>query len=104
MRSKKAADILKGKGFTNVEVLEGGIDTWKQHGHPVQVGQTQVWAMDRQVRMVAGSLVLLGVLLGVWVHPGFYYLSGFVGAGLVFSALTDTCGMAMLLAKMPWNR
>jgi hypothetical protein len=56
------------------------------------------------VRVAAGSLVLLGVILGWQVHPGFYGLSAFVGAGLLFAGVTDTCGMGILLSKMPWNQ
>jgi hypothetical protein len=61
-------------------------------------------SLERQVRIAAGALVLLGVILGTWVHPGFYGLSAFVGAGLIFAGFTDWCGMAMVLAKMPWNQ
>mgnify|MGYP003572779105 FL=1 len=61
-------------------------------------------SLERQVRIAAGSLVVLGVALGFAVHPGFFGLAGFVGAGLVFAGLTDTCGMGMVLARMPWNR
>ena len=61
-------------------------------------------SLERQVRIAAGSLVLLGTGLGAFVHPGFHALSAFVGAGLVFAGITDTCGMGMLLARMPWNR
>jgi hypothetical protein len=60
--------------------------------------------LERQVRIAAGSLVLLGALLAWLVHPAFIALSAFVGAGLVFAGLTDTCGMGMLLARMPWNQ
>ena len=58
----------------------------------------------RQVQISAGSLVLLGVALGTWVHPGWYGLAAFVGAGLTFAGLSNTCAMALLLARMPWNR
>jgi hypothetical protein len=61
-------------------------------------------SLERQVRIAAGSLVLLGVALGAFVSQWLYGLSAFVGAGLVFAGLTDTCGMGMLLARMPWNR
>jgi len=61
-------------------------------------------SLERHVRIAAGSLVLFGVILGTWVHPGFYGLSAFVGAGLIFAGVTDWCGMAMVLAKMPWNQ
>ena len=61
-------------------------------------------SLERQVRVAAGSLVLLGVALAALVHPGFVGLAAFVGAGLLFAGLTDTCGMGLLLARMPWNR
>ena len=61
-------------------------------------------SLERQVRIAAGSLVLIGIILGALVSPLFYGLSGFVGAGLMFAGITDTCGMGMLLAKMPWNK
>ena len=61
-------------------------------------------SLERQVRIAAGSLVVLGTALGAFVHPGFLALAAFVGAGLVFAGITDTCGMGLLLARMPWNR
>jgi hypothetical protein len=61
-------------------------------------------SLERQVRIAAGSLVLIGSALAWWVHPAFIGLAAFVGAGLVFAGATDTCGMGLLLARMPWNR
>jgi predicted branched-subunit amino acid permease len=61
-------------------------------------------SLERQVRITAGSLVFIGVALGWFVHRGFYGLSAFVGAGLVFAGITDFCGMGLLLARMPWNK
>lgn len=72
-------------------------------GLPVTRGKKSM-SLERQVRIAAGSLVLLGAGLGWWVHPAFVALSAFVGAGLVFAGLTDTCGMGMLIARMPWNQ
>ena len=72
-------------------------------GLPVVRGKKAI-SLERQVRIAAGSLVLLGVLLGWLVHPAFIGLSAFVGAGLVFAGVTDTCGMGMMLARMPWNQ
>jgi hypothetical protein len=63
-----------------------------------------VISLERQVRIAAGLLVLAGVVLGTWVHPAFYGLSAFVGAGLTFAGITDWCGMGLLLARMPWNQ
>jgi rhodanese-related sulfurtransferase len=85
-------------------VLEGGLDAWKKAGFPVVVDRRQPLEIMRQVQIVAGSLVLLGVVLGVWVAPAFLGLSAFVGAGLAFAGISGWCGMARLLALMPWNR
>jgi len=85
-------------------ILEGGLDAWKKAGLPVTLDRSQPIDIIRQVQIAAGSLVLLGVVLGTLVAPGFYALSGFVGAGLLFAGSTGFCGMAHLLALMPWNR
>lgn len=85
-------------------ILEGGLDAWKKAGLPVTLDRSQPVDIIRQVQIGAGSLVLLGIALGASVAPGFYVLSGFVGAGLLFAGITGFCGMARLLALMPWNR
>ena len=85
-------------------VLDGGIDAWKKAGLPVALDRSQPIDLMRQVQIGAGSLVLLGVVLGALVAPGFYALSAFVGAGLTFAGITGFCGMARLLSLMPWNR
>ena len=85
-------------------ILEGGLDAWKKAGLPVNLDHSQPIDIIRQVQIVAGSLVLSGVVLGVLVAPGFYVVSGFVGAGLLFAGISGFCGMARLLAAMPWNR
>ncbi len=85
-------------------MLEGGIEGWKQAGHPAILDKSQPIEINRQVMIAAGSLVLIGVLLGAFVRPEFYALSGFIGAGLVFAGVSGFCGMAKLLALMPWNR
>lgn len=103
-RAKTAAERLAKKGFTDVHVIEGGMVAWSAAKLPVIRGVSKVWGLERQVRFVAGSLVLLGFVLSSLVHPFAIFLSAFIGAGLVFSAATDTCGMGMVLAKMPWNR
>jgi rhodanese-related sulfurtransferase len=84
-------------------ILEGGLDAWKKAGLPVALDRKQPIEIMRQVQIAAGSLVLFGVLLGFFVAPGFYALSGFVGAGLLFAGVSGFCGMARLLAAMPWN-
>lgn len=85
-------------------ILEGGLDAWKTAGLPVALDRSKPIDIMRQVQIVAGSLVLLGVVLGYAVNPGFYALSGFVGAGLLFAGVSGFCGMARLLSVMPWNR
>lgn len=85
-------------------VLEGGIDAWRKAGLPVEVDKRQPLELMRQVQLAAGALVLLGVLLGFLVAPAFFGISAFVGAGLMTAGATGWCGMARLLAHMPWNR
>ena len=85
-------------------LLDGGIDAWRGAGHPTITDRTQPMEIMRQVQITAGALVLSGVLLGLFVAPGFFGLSAFVGAGLMFAGTTGWCGMAKLLRIMPWNR
>ena len=101
-RSKQACERMIAAGFANVVSVEGGTTAWAEAGLPVVRGKKAV-SLERQVRITAGSLVVLGAALSFW-HPAFVGLSAFVGAGLVYSGITDTCGMGMLLARMPWNR
>ena len=103
-RSAEAQAKLIRLGFADVRNVRGGFEAWRAAGLPVEGAENPNWSLERQVRFAAGSLVLLGVVLSVLVHPYFIALSGFVGAGLVFAAVTDTCGMAMALSRMPWNR
>jgi rhodanese-related sulfurtransferase len=86
-----------------VYLLEGGLDAWKQAGLPTTIDRKQPIELNRQVQIAVGSLVLLGVLLGTLAWPGFYILSGFVGAGLLFAGISGFCGMARVLEMMPWN-
>lgn len=99
-RSQEAARKLGELGFSDVRILNGGLLCCGG----LEKGPGGVWAMERQVRMAAGTLVLLGAALGWLAHPAFWLLSAGVGAGLVYSAATDTCGMAAVLARMPWNK
>ena len=101
-RGKQACDKLAHAGM-NVVNVEGGTLAWDAAGLPVIRGKKTI-SLERQVRIAAGFLVLVGAVLAVVVHPYFAGLSAFVGAGLMFAGITDSCGMAMLLAKMPWNR
>ncbi len=103
VRAQQAAEKLEAAGCRNVAVVAGGMEAWEQAGLPVVRGAATM-SLERQVRIGAGSLVVLGILLGWLVHPALYLLAAFVGAGLVFAGVTDTCGMAMVLARMPWNQ
>jgi len=102
-RGEAACDKIRHAGFTNVVNVEGGTMACEQAGLPLIRGKKAI-SLERQVRIAAGSLVLLGAMLGWLIHPAFIGLSAFVGAGLIFAGITDTCGMGMLLAWMPWNR
>ena len=93
-----------GQRFTQPVVIEGGTLAWIEANLPVTRGTTKVISLERQVRIAAGAIVFTGALLAHFVNPNFIWLSGFVGAGLVFAGITDFCGMGLLLAKMPWNR
>jgi rhodanese-related sulfurtransferase len=102
-RGKQACEKFLKMGHPNVVNVEGGTQAWAQAGLPVVRGK-QFMSLERQVRIAAGTLVLTGAALAAFVHPYWIALAAFVGAGLVFSGLSDTCGMGMLLARMPWNR
>jgi rhodanese-related sulfurtransferase len=88
----------------DVVVLEGGTAAWAQAGLPTVASVAARWSLERQVRLGAGLLVLLGVTLALTVSPNWIYLSAFIGAGLTFAGLTDFCPMGRLLALLPWNR
>ena len=103
-RAKNAAEKLASKGFTDIHVIEGGMVAWAGANLPVVTGESKVWSLERQVRFAAGMFVLTGVILSLVVHPYLLILSVLIGAGLMFSAATDTCAMGMVLAKMPWNK
>jgi len=103
-RAAKACEQFQAVGCTNVVSIEGGTEAWEAAGLPVVRGTGRVISLERQVRIGAGSLVLLSILLSWLVHPGFLGLAAFVGAGLVFAGVRDWCGMGMLLARMPWNQ
>lgn len=103
-RSHQAAQKLLAAGFKNVTCLESGISDWKEAGYQTKINKNAPISIMRQVQIVAGSLVLIGTLLGVFASPWFLIISSFVGAGLTFAGITDTCAMATLLAKLPYNQ
>ncbi|MGV0099891.1 rhodanese-like domain-containing protein [Streptomyces californicus] len=105
-RSENACRILADHRIP-AATLSGGTTAWAADGHELHRAQgptRATWGMERQVRFTAGTIVLLGLLLGVLIHPAFQILSAGIAVGLVFSALTNTCGMAAILAKLPHNR
>ena len=102
-RAAKACEKFIAAGYSNVVNVEGGTNAWDQAGLPVVRGKKTI-SLERQVRIAAGFLTLLGAVLGFFVHPYLIGLSAFIGAGLMFAGITDTCGMGMMLAKMRWNQ
>lgn len=102
-RAAMAAEKLAARGVST-SVVEGGTDAWAAAGCAMETTGRGVISVERQVRIGAGLMVLTGVVLGFVVHPGFFGLSGFVGAGLVFAGVTDWCGMGLVLGRCPWNR
>jgi len=103
-RATKAAEKLVKEGLDNAVVVEGGTLAWIDAGLPVTRGTTKVISLERQVRIAAGSFVLTGVLLAIFVQPYFIAIPAFVGTGLIVAGITDWCGMGLLLAKLPWNK
>lgn len=103
-RTGLACDRLAARVEGTAYVLEGGIDGWKRAGLPLAEDRKAPLEIMRQVQIAAGSLVLLGVLLGFMVSPAFFGLSAFVGAGLTFAGVSGFCGMAKLLMLAPWNQ
>ena len=100
LNAARLAQCADGRAY----VLEGGLDAWKKAGLPVQTDDSQPLELQRQVQIAAGSLIVLGAVLGATVSPWFHLLSGLVGAGLVFAGASGFCGMARVLMRMPWNR
>lgn len=104
MRTAGACDRLAARVTGDAFVLDGGLNAWEKAGLPVETNADAPLEIMRQVQIAAGSLVLIGVLLGFFVAPAWFGLSAFVGAGLTFAGVTGFCGMARLLTLMPWNR
>jgi rhodanese-related sulfurtransferase len=104
MRTAGACDRLAAPVSGDAFVLEGGLDAWAKAGLPVATNADAPMEIMRQVQIAAGSLVLIGVVLGFLVSPIWFGLSGFVGAGLTFAGISGFCGMARVLMFAPWNR
>ena len=101
-RAVQAQETLRDAGLANVHILDGGITAWEAKGFAVNRG-TQRWDLERQVRLVAGSIVLTSILSSI-AAPKLNWVAGAVGGGLTFAALSNTCAMGMLLSKLPYNR
>lgn len=102
MRASQAEQRLAGAGMGNVKVLEGGMMAWERIDGEVRRGEVR-WDIERQVRLVAGSIVLASIIASIWV-PALRWVAGVVGGGLTVAALSNTCAMGMLLSKLPYNR
>jgi rhodanese-related sulfurtransferase len=102
-RARQAEEALKTTGLSSLHVLDGGLTAWLGAGLPVTKGRGRV-SLERQVRIVAGAIAAIGGILAILVNPMLALVSVAVGSGLVFAGVTDTCAMAMLLAKLPYNR
>ncbi|WP_024459738.1 rhodanese-like domain-containing protein [Marinimicrobium sp. LS-A18] len=105
-RADMAVDKLAGKVDCSLCIIDGGVNAMRHAPVELERSETprRAVSIERQVRITAGLLILTGVVLGFTVNPGFFWLSGAVGAGLTFSGITDTCAMAKVLLHMPWNR
>lgn len=101
-RAAKACDRLRIGGVDGLRRLQGGVAAWEQAGHPLHRGR-QRWSLERQVRLVAGGLVLSSILVSLR-RPGARLVAGAIGAGLTFAAVSDTCAMGAMLTKLPYNR
>lgn len=102
-RAEAALETLAQRNVGALTVVEGGIEAYTRAGGVLERGRARM-SLERQVRIGAGSLVLIGLALATWVHPAFALLAAFVGAGQIFAGLTDWCGMGLLLTRAPWNR
>lgn len=103
-RSAQACKAFVNAGFDNVVNIDGGTLAWIAAGLPVNRGTRKMISLERQVRIVAGLLIVAGTMLAATISPWFLVIPGFVGAGLTFAGLSNTCGMGMILARMPWNK
>ncbi|MFB7105945.1 rhodanese-like domain-containing protein [Streptomyces hydrogenans] len=101
-RAREAEQALAQAGLPNLRVLDGGMVAWETAGAPVERGPER-WDMERQVRLVAGSVVLVTGLVGIAV-PGAHLVGTAIGAGLTYAALSNSCAMGVLLSKLPYNR
>ena len=102
-RAARAAERLRQSGLTNIALIEGGTQRWEQAGLPLRRCGSAI-SLERQVQIAIGSLLILKVVLGYGVHELFFAAAAFIGAGLIFAGVSRWCGMAELIARLPWNR
>ena len=102
--AQAAATLAAAANGRTAYILDGGLQAWKKAGLPTIADRSAPLDIMRQVQIGAGSLVLLGIIGGAFLSPALYWLSAFVGAGLLTAGMTGFCGMAKILARMPWNR
>jgi rhodanese-related sulfurtransferase len=103
-RARKAIQKLQTGGMRNCVLVEGGIEAWIDAGLPVERGETRVLPLMRQVQITVGLIAGSGAVLALTVNPLFAIIPLFMSCGLIFAGVTGICGLAILLAKMPWNR
>lgn len=102
-RARRAEEVLRASGLTVMRVLEGGMNAWQQAGLPLRRLKARI-SLERQVRLLAGSLAAAGAAAALLIHPWWALLPLAIGGGLAVAGATDTCGMALVLARLPWNR
>ncbi len=102
-RARQADNVLRAAGMPNLHILDGGVNAWRGAGRELVHGAARL-SLERQVRIASGALAAIGALLALTLNPLFALVPAFVGSGLVFAGVTNTCGMAMLLARLPYNR
>lgn len=103
-RAKEAIARLEKAGLSECVLVEGGIAAWQEAGLPTEGTPSKTISLERQVRIAAGAFVFAGTLLGAFWNLAFLVVPAFVGAGLIFAGVTDRCGLALVLARMPWNQ
>ena len=103
-RAEQARQQLGSMGFKKLSILEGGVDQWAAQGKPLLTLERRPWSLERQVRIAAGSLILLTMVLAFTLSRYFLFATAFVGAGLIFAGVSDLCMMATALGVLPWNR
>lgn len=103
-RTKQSIEKIQALGWSQSYILDGGLMAWKQSGNTTQSSRSKPFPIMRQVQIVIGTMVLLGVILSYGVSPAFNLLSAFFGAGLLFAGITGSCGLANLLMRLPFNK